>query len=66
MNRLKVILAEQRRTGKWLAETMGKDQSTVSRWCSNRSQPSMDTMHKIAVALGIDVKNLLVSTKTKD
>lgn len=63
MNRIKAVLAEQRRTGKWLAEVMGKDQSTVSRWCSNRSQPPMDTMHKIAEILEIDIKELLVSSK---
>lgn len=63
MNRLKAVLAEQRRTGKWLAETLGRDQSTVSRWCSNKSQPPMDTMHKIANLLDIDVKELIISTK---
>lgn len=65
MNRLKAVLAEQRRTGKWLAEVMGKNQATISRWCSNRSQPPMDTMHKIASLLEIDVKELIVSTKKK-
>ncbi len=63
INRLKVILAEKHRTGKWLAETMKKNEATISRWCTNKSQPPMDTMRKIAELLDIDVKDLLVSTK---
>ena len=63
INRIKVILAEQHRTGKWLAEAMGKNDATVSRWCTNKSQPTQVTMRKIAVLLDIDVKDLLVSTK---
>jgi transcriptional regulator with XRE-family HTH domain len=52
MNRLKVVLVEQKRTG-----------STVSRWCTNESQPSLETLFKIAKVLGVDVKELLVGTK---
>lgn len=63
MNRLKVVLAERHRTGKWLAEMMGKNEATVSRWCSNKTQPPMETMRKIAGLLDIDVKDLLISTK---
>ena len=63
INRIKVILAEQHRTGKWLAEAMGKNEATVSRWCTNKSQPTQVTMRKIAVLFDIDVKDLLVSTK---
>ena len=63
MNRLKAVLAEQHRTGKWLAETMGRNEATVSRWCSNKTQHPMETMRKIAELLDVDVKNLLVSTK---
>ncbi len=63
INRIKAILAEQNRTGKWLAEAMGKNEATVSRWCTNKSQPTQVTMRKIAVLLDIDVKDLLVSTK---
>lgn len=65
MNRLKAVLAEQNRTGKWLAQTMDKNEATVSRWCTNKSQPPMETMGKIAEILEIDVKELLVSTKKK-
>ncbi len=63
INRLKVVLVEQQRTGKWLAETLGKNEATVSRWCTNESQPSLETLVEIANALKIDVKDLLVSTK---
>ena len=63
INRLKVVLVEQNKTGKWLAETLGKNEATVSRWCTNESQPSLETLVKIANALKIDVKDLLVSTK---
>lgn len=63
ISRIKAILAEQNRTGKWLAEAMKKNEATVSRWCTNKSQPTQVTMRKIAVLLDIDVKDLLVSTK---
>lgn len=54
---------EQNKTGKWLAETLEKNEATVSRWCTNESQPSLETLVKIANALKVDVKDLLVSTK---
>jgi transcriptional regulator with XRE-family HTH domain len=63
INRLKIILVEQNKTGKWLAETLAKNEATVSRWCTNESQPSLETLVKIANALEVDVKDLLVSTK---
>lgn len=63
INRLKVVLAEQQRTGKWLAETIGKNEATISRWCTNETQPSLETLIEIAKALNVDVKDLLVSTK---
>ncbi|MEL7601285.1 MAG: helix-turn-helix transcriptional regulator [Proteiniphilum sp.] len=62
INRLKVVLAEQNKTGKWLAETLGKNEATVSRWCTNEMQPSLETLVKIANTLDVDVKDLLVST----
>lgn len=65
LNRLKVVLAEQKRTGKWLAETLGKNEATVSRWCANVSQPSLQTLFKIAKVLELDARELLVSTKNK-
>lgn len=63
LNRLKVVLVEKKRTGKWLAEKLGKNEATVSRWCTNESQPSLETLVTIAKALNVDVRNLLVSTK---
>ena len=63
LNRLKVVLVEQKRTGKWLAEKLGKNEATVSRWCANVSQPSLETLFAIAKALNVDVKELLISTK---
>ena len=63
INRIKVVLVEQKRTGKWLAEQMGKDQATVSKWCTNSSQPDLSTLTKIADILNVDIKELLNSTK---
>lgn len=63
INRLKVVLAEQQKMGKWLAFTLGKNEATVSRWCTNESQPSIETLIAIAKALDVDVKELLYSTK---
>lgn len=63
INRLKVVLVEQKRTGKWLAETLGKNEATISRWCTNETQPSLDTLLEIAQTLNVDIKELLVSSK---
>jgi len=63
INRLKVVLVEQKRTGKWLAETLGKNEATISRWCTNETQPSLDTLLEIAKVLNVDIKELLVSSK---
>lgn len=62
INRLKIVLVEQNKTGKWLAETLGKNEATISRWCTNEAQPSLETLVKIAKTLKVDVRNLLVST----
>ncbi|MCM1515176.1 MAG: helix-turn-helix transcriptional regulator [Paraprevotella sp.] len=59
INRLKIVLAEQSRTGKWLAEQLEKNEATVSRWCSNSSQPSLEMLLKIANVLNIDVRKLI-------
>ena len=61
-NRLKVVLAEQQKTGKWLAGQIGKSNCTVSKWCSNSFQPDLKTLNEIANALEIDVKDLIVSS----
>jgi transcriptional regulator with XRE-family HTH domain len=59
MNRLKVVLAEKKRTNRWLAEQLGKDQATISKWCTNTSQPGLETLYQIAKLLGIEVQELL-------
>ena len=58
-NRIKVVLAEKKRTNKWLAEQLGKDPATVSKWCTNTAQPSLETLTAIAECLHIDVRTLL-------
>jgi transcriptional regulator with XRE-family HTH domain len=63
INRIKVALAETRRKNKWLAEQIGKDESTISQWCTNARQPSLDNLLKIANVLDIDIRELLFSTK---
>ncbi len=63
INRLKVVLVENGKTGKWLAEQVGKNEATVSRWCSNKMQPSLDMLVRISELLDIDVKDLIVSNK---
>lgn len=59
INRLKVVLAEQHRTNLWLSEKLGKDPSTVSKWCTNTAQPSLETLHEIAECLNVDIRTLL-------
>ena len=59
INRIKVVLVEQGKTGKWLAEQVGKNEATVSRWCSNRMQPSLDMIVKIATLLNVDPRHLI-------
>ena len=59
VNRLKLVLVEHKRPGKWLAEQLCKDPSTVSKWCSNATQPTLDMLVKIAKVLNIDIKELI-------
>lgn len=59
INRLKIVLVEQGKTGKWLAGQLGKNEATVSRWCSNVSQPSLEMLMKIASILGVSAKDLI-------
>ena len=63
INRLKVVLAEKSKTNRWLADAIGKNEATVSRWCSNKSQPTTEGFLQIAKALDIDVRELLNKTK---
>ena len=63
INRIKAVLAEQQLTSKWLAERLDKSENTISKWCSNKVQPSLENLVEIAKILDVDVKVLLVSTK---
>ena len=63
MNRIKVTLVEKQKTNRWLAKQMGKSENTISRWCSNKSQPSIAQLQEIANLLDVDVRILITSTK---
>ena len=54
MNRIKVVLVEKKKTSKWLAEVLGKNPATISKWCTNTSQPDVATLREIARVLDID------------
>ena len=59
LNRLKLVLVEKKKTGKWLAEQLGKDTTTVSKWCTNTSQPSLETLVEISKILDVDINELV-------
>ena len=59
INRLKVVLVEKEKSGKWLADQLGKSTCTVSKWCSNTTQPDLLTLSKIAQLLNVDTRELL-------
>ena len=59
LNRLKVVLAEKKRTNKWLAEQIGVDQATVSKWCTNIAQPNLENLIEVARCLEVNVNELL-------
>lgn len=63
LNRIKVMLAEKQRTNKWLAEQIGKDPATVSKWCTNTLQPGLETLVKIAECLDVRVSDLIREPK---
>lgn len=63
INRIKLVLVEKKRTAKWLAEELKKDPATISKWCTNSSQPSLETLLDIANVLEVDIKELLNSSK---
>lgn len=63
INRLKIVLVEKKKTGKWLAAQLGKNPSTVSKWCSNVSQPDLTTLVKVANLLDVNVQELIITTK---
>ncbi len=62
LNRIKVVLAENKRTSKWLAEQLHKDPATVSKWCTNSAQPSLETLVEIARVLDVDARDLIAPT----
>ena len=65
INRLKVVLAEKKRTNTWLAEQLGKDPGTVSKWCTNTMQPNLETLVEIAKIMEVDIRELLIPTDTQ-
>lgn len=60
INRIKVVLAEKNKSNKWLADQLGRDYSTVSKWCTNSSQPNLETLLQIAKVLEVEVQELLM------
>lgn len=63
LNRLKVVLVEKKRTGRWLAEQFGKDPATVSKWCTNSVQPDLQTLARISELLEVNIRDLLVANR---
>lgn len=63
INRIKVVLAEKKKTNRWLASQIGKDEGTVSKWCTNNMQPNLETLRDIAKLLDVDLTDLLWRTK---
>ena len=66
INRLKVVLVEQEKSGKWLADQLGKSTCTVSKWCSNTTQPDLQTLTRIAQLLNVDTRDLLTPSNIQD
>lgn len=66
INRLKIVLAEDQKSNKWLAEQLGKDQATISKWVTNASQPDLNNLLRIAKALNVDVARLLNTEVVND
>lgn len=65
LNRLKLVLVAQKKTAKWLAGEIGKDPATVSKWCTNTAQPSLETLSAIAEILDVDIRELLQPSKAE-
>ena len=63
INRIKVVLVEKKRTSKWLALELGKDPATISKWCTNTSQPDLPTLTRVAQLLDVDISDLLNKTE---
>jgi len=65
LNRLKIVLAEKQKTNRWLSEQLGKDETTISKWCTNTLQPNLENLLKIAEILNVEVQELLRTTVVK-
>ena len=65
-NRIKAALADKGKTAKWLAQQVGRDRSTISRWCTNDIQPPLEVLYQIASLLDVDICDLLIRNKQKD
>ena len=63
INSIRVVLVEKKRTSKWLAGELGKDPATISKWCTNSSQPDLQTLTKVAQLLDVDISELLNKTE---
>lgn len=61
LNRIKSVLADKDKTSKWLAEELGKDKTTISKWCTNTNQPDVESLIKISKLLGVEVNDLLIT-----
>ena len=66
LNRIKVMLVEKNKTARWLSKELGKDPTTVSKWCTNQSQPTLEILFKIADLLEVDYTELVTNTKKQD
>ena len=66
LNRIKVVLVEKKRTNRWLAEQLGKDEATTSKWCTNSMQPNLETLIKIAELLEVEVQELIRTNAKHD
>ena len=59
LNQLKIVLAKKMRTNKWLAEQLGVNQTTVSKWCTNTTQPDLQTLKRITELLEVNIQDLI-------
>lgn len=64
INRIKIVLVEQKRTNKWLAVQLRKDPATISKWCNNKMQPSLELLLEIANVLDVDIRELLNQSRS--
>ena len=66
LNRIKVVLVEKGKTSRWLSERIGKSENTVSRWCVNKTQPSLEQLNVIAKTLNVDIRDLISSASNQN